>query len=63
MSQTGGQKGRAQSLLTAPALLLQPRIKFMGDTLRAKEYTAARTNLKHLSVRKNSDGTVTRKVL
>lgn len=62
-SQTAGQKGRVQSLLTAPALLLQHRIKFMGDILQAKESTVARTNLKHLSVLKNSDGTVTRKVL
>lgn len=63
MSQTTGQKGRVQSLLTAPALLLQPTIKFMGDTLQAKEFTVARTNLKRLSVLKNSDGTVMKKVL
>jgi len=62
-NQTAGQKGRVQSLLTAPALLLQPKIKFMGDILQAKEFTVARTNLKRLSVLKNSDGTVMRKVL
>lgn len=63
MSQAAGRKGRAQSLLIAPALLLQPRIRFTGDTQQAKESTAARTNSKRLSVLKNSGGTVTRKVL
>lgn len=62
-SQTAGEKGRAQSLLTAPALLLQPRIRFMGDILQAKEFTVARTNLKHLSVPRSSGGSVMRKAL
>lgn len=62
LSQTPGQRGRAQNPPTAPAPHPQdPRTKSTGGTLPTKGSPVARTNSRHPSARKNSGATATRK--